>query len=171
MGQMEKAQASEFVGLEFATWLYWQCETNAGKLKLPGMDEFDCWFEAPVELVAEYGEATVVTLKGGTPLESPEARRAMLEDKKISRAHLRIIWRNQTFTFAFRATNFSVSGLKLPLPPKGSDYLDLRFEIFEMFEKFWGEVFEYFLKLRLDDRTWKAEKKRIAQWVKGFEGQ
>ena len=171
MGLMEKAAATEFIGLEFATWLYWQSEKSAGKLRLQGLDEFDCWFEAPVELTAEYGDATVITLKGGAPLESPEARRALLENKKINKAHLRIIWQNQTFTFALRASNFAVSGLKLPVPPKsGGDYLDLRFEMFEAFEKFWGQVLEHFLTLRLNDKAWRPERKRMSDWVKSFEG-
>jgi len=152
MGLMEKAAATEFIGLEFATWLYWQSEKSAGKLRLQGLDEFDCWFEAPVELTAEYGDA-------------------LLENKKIAKAHLRIIWQNQTFTFAFRASNFAVSGLKLPVPPKsGGDYLDLRFEMFEAFEKFWGQVLDHFLTLRLNDKAWRPERKRMSDWVKSFEG-
>ncbi len=171
MGLLEKAAATEFLGEEFATWLYWRSVTGKSKVQLAGVEEFECWFEAPVEMVCDYGEATVITLKGGTPMESPEAHQALRENKQISKANLRVIWRNQTYTFGFRASNFALSGLKLPLPPKvsPSEYLDLRLELFEQFEAFWGGVFNLFLKLRFDEKAWPAERRKIAEWVKGFE--
>lgn len=171
VGLIEKAAAAEFLGMEFATWLYWQSVTNGGKMKLDGIEEFELWFESPVTLVADYGEATNVTLKGGTPLESPEARQAFQENKKIARTRVRTNFRNQTFTFGFNALNFSLSGLKIPAPPNanGPDYVFLRLEIFEEFERFFQSLFEAFLKLRLDDRAWATERGRLSEWVKAFE--
>ena len=103
MGLIEKAAAAEFLGMEFATWLYWISETNSGKIRLTGFEEFELWFESPITLVADYGEATNITLKGGTPLESPEARVAFQQNKKISRTRMRANFRNQTFAFGFNA--------------------------------------------------------------------
>ena len=171
MGALEKIAATEFIGEEFATWLYWRSETNSGKMKLDGVEEFELWFEAPVELVCDFGEATTVALKGGTPLESPEARQALRENKLISKAALRLLWRNQTFTFGFRAQSFAVAGLKVPVPPNAApaDYLHLRLEILQEFEAFFQKVFEAFLKLRLTDKAWTQERKRMADWVKAFD--
>ena len=171
MGTIEKVAAAEFLGMEFATWLYWQSETNNGKLKLEGLEEFEVWFEAPIQLTADYGEATQLTLKGGTPLEGPEARTAFREGKKIAKVKARVNYRGQTYTFGFNALNFQLSGLKIPTPPNanGPDYLFVRLEMFEEFEKFWSQVFDLFLAKRLKDAAWGTERGKIKSWVKSFD--
>lgn len=170
VGLLEKVAASEFIGMEFATWLYWLSETNGGKVKLEGHDEFEIWFEAPIQLAADYGEATHMVLKGGTPLEGAEARTAFTEGKKITKARLRINYQNQTYTFGFNALTFGISGLKVPTPPgtSGPDYVFVRMEAFEEFEKFFDSLFETYLKLRLDDKAWAAESARLKAWIREF---
>ncbi len=171
VGLIEKAAAAEFLGMEFAMWLYWQSETKGGKMSLEGIEEFELWFESPISLVADYGEATHITLKGGTPLESVEARQAFRENKKIARSRMRINYRSQTFTLGFNALNFAVSGLKIPAPPNasGPDYVFLRLEIFEEFEAFFASIFSAYLTIRLDDKEWAKERGRIGEWVKAFQ--
>lgn len=156
--------------MEFITWLYWHSETSGAKMRLPEQEEFELWFEAPVQMAADYGEATHMALKGGTPLEGAEARTAFGEGKKITRARLRLNYRNQTYTFNFNALNFGISGLKVPTPPgsAGPDYVFLRLEIFEEFEKFFESLYNSFLKIRLDDKAWNAEKSRINGWMREF---
>ncbi len=171
LGLLEKVAATEFLGMEFATWLYWHSETHGGKMRLPDHDEFELWFEAPVQMAADYGEATNIALKGGTPLEGAEARTAFREGKKLTRARMRLNYRNQTYTFGFNALNYGVSGLKVPAPPNssGPDYVFLRLEIFEEFEKFFESLFESFLKIRLNDKAWGAEKEKLSDWMRNFE--
>jgi hypothetical protein len=171
LGLIEKVEAIEFLGQEFLTWMCWHSERENGKMKLAGMDEFELYFEAPVRLVADYGEATVVTLLGGTPMDSPESRQALKEGKKLDRTRLRLIHRNQTYTFGFNAANFAISGLKLPLPPNVSpaDFIFVRLEILEEFEKFMSTLFDAFLSIRLEDKKWDEERRKLAKWVKSFE--
>lgn len=170
MGLLEKVAASEFIGMEFATWLYWHSEVNGAKMQIEGHEEFELWFEAPVQMACDYGEATHLTLKGGTPLEGAEARSAFTEGKKITKARMRLNYRNQTYTFGFNALNFGISGLKVPTPPgsTGPDYVFVRLEVFEEFEKFFDSLFETYLKLRLDDRRWADEKAKINGWIREF---
>jgi len=171
LGLLEKVAATEFLGMEFATWLYWHSETHSGKMNLPGHEEFELWFEAPVQLAADYGEATHLSLKGGTPLEGPEARTAFREGKKLTRSRMRLNYRNQTYTFGFNALNFGISGLKVPTPPNstGPDYVFLRLEIFEEFEKFFESLFETFLKIRLSDKSWNDEREKLSGWMRNFD--
>lgn len=171
MGLLEKVAATEFLGMEFATWLYWHSETNGNKMRLPDHEDFELWFEAPVQLAADYGEATHMSLKGGTPLEGPEARTAFREGKKLTKARMRVNYRNQTYTFGFNALNFGISGLKVPTPPNssGPDYVFLRLEIFEEFEKFFESLFTTFLKIRLNDKAWNDERNKLAEWMRNFE--
>jgi hypothetical protein len=140
-------------------------------MKIEGLEEFELWFEAPIQLAADYGEATHLTLKGGTPLEGPESRMAFREGKKIAKTKARVNYRGQTYTFGFNALNFQLSGLKVPVPPNatGPDYLFVRLEMFEEFEKFWGQVFEAFLEKRLKDTAWKSEHSKVKDWVKTFD--
>lgn len=167
MGLVEKIASLDFLGQEFATWLYWLSETGSGKVRLDGIEEFELWFEAPVQLVADYGEATAVSLRGGTPLESPEARQAWREGKKLDRARLRMNYENQTYTFGFNASSFAISGLKLPIPPNApaADLLFLRLEILEKFDTFFQSLLDRFLRLRLDEKRWSAQRRTLCEWV------
>jgi recombination associated protein RdgC len=171
VGLIERIEATQFLGREFATWLYWRSETGNGKIALDGIEESEVWFEAPVELVNDFGDATSVILKGSTPLESPEARQAMRENKKVQRARMRVNFKGQTYTFGFNAAQYLVSGLKLPVPPNApaADYIYLRLEILEEFEAYFHSLFEAFLKLRLDDKKWQTESRKLSGWVKAFE--
>jgi hypothetical protein len=171
VGVLEKVAATEFLGMEFLTWLYWHSETNNGKMNIPGVEEFELWLEAPIQLVSDYGEATNVTLKGGTPLEGPEARIGFRENKKLAKTRLRVNYRNQTFTCGFNALNFAITGLKIPAPPNasGPDYVFVRLEIFEEFEKFFTSIFETFLKLRLKDSAWNEQRDKLRKWVRSFD--
>lgn len=171
MGVLEKVAATEFVGMEFLTWLYWNSETNNGKINIPGVEEFELWLEAPMQLVADYGEATNLTLKGGTPLDGPEARIGFREGKKLAKTRLRLNYRNQTFTCTFNALNFSITGLKVPAPPNtsGPDYVFVRLEIFEEFEKFFLSIFDAFLKMRLKDAAWNEQRDKLRKWVRSFD--
>jgi hypothetical protein len=173
VGLIEKIEATQFLGQEFATWLCWHSETGSGKFKLAGLEEFDLFCEAPVQLVCDYGEATSITLKGGTPMQSPEARLALREGKKVDRMRVRVNYRNMTHTFGFNASSFALSGLKIPVPQNVSnaDYIFVRLEMFEEFERFFQSVFERFLKLRLDEKAWSAEQAKIAEWVKSVESE
>ncbi len=167
MGLVEAVQASEFIGREFATWLYWLSFKGNGTVALDGFEPFEIWFESPVELVNDYGEATSVVLKGSMPLESPEALRAFRENKKIQRAHIRLIVKNVTYTFSFHAGRFLVSGLHLPSPSSisGGDYLIVRFQLLEDFDRFWENLLEKFLAIRLDEKAWRTQRKQIASLI------
>jgi hypothetical protein len=171
VGVLEKVAATEFIGMEFLTWLYMQSETNNGKMNIPGVEEFELWLESPIQVVADYGEATNITMKGGTPLEGPEARISFREGKKIAKTRMRINYRNQTFTCGFNALNFSITGLKIPAPPNanGPDYVFMRLEIFEEFEKFYQSIFQAFLKLRLKDNVWPEHRDKLRKWVRSFD--
>ena len=172
MGVLEKVAAAEFLGMEFATWLFYNSYQNNGKLTIPGLEPFELWFESPVTMASDYGEATQVTLKGGTPLEGPEAQSAFLAGKKISRVKVRINLRNQTYSFSFNPLNFNVSGLRLPAPPgaEGPDYAFVRLEIFEEFEKFIGELFQAYMVVRADDKKWPGESEAIKAWIRDLAG-
>lgn len=139
-------------------------------MRIEGIEEFELWVESPVLLVADFGEAVSVALKGATPLHSSEAHQALREGKKIEQTAFRIIMRNQTYTFNFRASRLALSGLKIPVPPNASpaDYAFLRLEIFEEFEAFFQQLFQEFLKRRLDEKAWTRERGHIAKWVKSF---
>lgn len=164
---IEKAETVDYLGQEFLTWLGWQSEANNGRIRQEGIEPFELWFESPVQLMADYGESTVVGLRGPTPVESPEARQALREGKKIDRSRLRVVYRNQTYTFGFHASKFGISGMKLPIPPNTSpaDFLHVRLELLEEFEKFFLSVFERFLALRLSAKSWSEERKRMSRWI------
>lgn len=167
MGTLETNTAIRFLGMEFITWLCFLSQQEGGRVAIEGFDEFEIFFESPAQLAADYGDATVLTLKGGSPLESPEAGRALLEAKKISRARVRWNLRNQTYQFTVNAERLAVSSLKLPLPPgtSGMDLVLMRMELVEEFEKYLHSLFEVFLARRLDDKLWHAERRRIADWI------
>ena len=170
MGMIEKIEASKFIGMEFATWLLWLSHKMNGRIKLEGKEAFDLYFESPVQLFADVGDATVATLKGSLPIDSPEAHLALQEGKLIAKAAMRMNYRNQSYTFTLDASRMTLSALKVPMPANVTkqDYLYVRLERIQEFEEFFDKLFDSYLEIRCDEKEWLPVCNEITEWIDGL---
>ena len=170
MGKVELIEQKSFLGAEFLTWLWHKSEQEDGRIKLEKDDlPVEVSFESAMTLEADYGEATVQTLRGEAPGASAEARAALLEGKKIKRAKLRVVQGEMEWTFTIRGDTFDLGGVNLPAP-KGlpiEEGLTLRLEAASRLFALIDKLYTAFLALRLDEESWAEEIQRIHSWATG----
>ncbi|MCH8333750.1 hypothetical protein IIC65_07440 [Candidatus Sumerlaeota bacterium] len=167
MGILELIQQKAFLGREFLTWLWFRAEGDP-VFQLPGKHRCEIEILGPLVLDANYGDARSTALQGDSPATSPEAATALREGKKLRRARLKISSDGVDWVAGIDGETLSISGLHLPRPGQFSfeELLRLRLGFMLEFETIFSELFDAFLEIRLDDKTWGAEIEKIQDWVR-----
>ena len=167
MGVLELIQQKAFLGKEFLTWLWHKAEAD-GKVRPAGGKPVEIEMLSPMALDAQYGDTRNSTLRGETPATSPEARTALIEGKKLSKVKLKWTREGTDWTVTLDGETLNVTGLTIPSPGRlpFEDQMSLRMEMVMEFEQILSQLFETFLELRLDEKIWGRELKRIHEWVR-----
>jgi hypothetical protein len=167
MGVLELIQQKAFIGSEFLSWLWFRSERDR-KIKLGDGEPVQIEIMGPIVLEAQYGDARTGTLKGLSPATSPEARTALLEGKKLKRARIKWTRGDVEWTATLDGETFNVGGLAIPMPGRlpFDEALRMRMDVLMDFERLLQELFNLFIELRLDDKLWARELKKIHAWVR-----
>jgi len=159
--------ASSHLGQDFLTWLWFYSEAKGGVLTIEG-DEYGIMIEGPLMFYMEGGGAHVAVLKDGSPLQSAEAKTALMSGKKLCRAKVTISRGEEMWSSVFDANAFIFRGFKPPKNPEKLDPYSAFQERMIALDKFMG-VFLSFYDRFLDDRyepaSWKAVQKDVHKWV------
>lgn len=166
MGVLELIQQKAFIGKEFLTWLWFRSERDA-EVAIAKSKPISVEILGPILLDAQYGDARASLLKGESPATSPEARTALLEGKKLTKAKLKWAREDVEWIFTLDGETFNISGLNVPNPGKlpFEDLMSMRVEMVLEFEQALQDLLEAFLELRLDEKSWKKELREIQKWV------
>lgn len=78
-------EVSENPGMDFLTWLWFYSEKRGGEIET-GHGTYAVMLEGPLTFVMEGSGAHEASLRKGSPLQSIEARTALLGGKKLARA-------------------------------------------------------------------------------------
>lgn len=166
--EVESAATDESVGLDFLTWLLFFAEARGGIAKLGG-GEFGVALEGPLMFVMEGSGAHEAVLRKGEPLQSAEAKTALLSGKKLRRAKLTLARGDETWQVFVDAQEFVFRGLKLPdtesLNAVGR--FQERMQFLDVFKEAFFGLYERFLDERGDGARWKAATKEIHKWIAG----
>jgi len=167
MAVLERIQQKSFLGAEFATWLWYRAEEHDGAVDAGGGKSCRVEFESDLTLTSDYGEATASALRGDAPTLSPEAAAALAAGKKVRRARVRVTWENFTWILTLNALTFDWGGLRVEVPPSlpFEEALPLRLRSVEEFHRVFALLYGRFLDVRLDAEEWRAEEKRMREWV------
>ena len=164
-------EASDSLGQDFLTWLWFFAEARGGVIALDG-GECAVLIEGPLTFVREGEGAHETILRKGSPLSSSEARTALLGGKKLRRARVTLAQGEQIWTATLDADEFVIRGLKLP---KG-DAVDPigRFEgrmlMLDRFQESWMAFFDRFLDERATPSVWERTRADIHRWVSERQG-
>jgi hypothetical protein len=154
------------LGMDFFTWLWFIWEKEGGVFHLPDGHEAGFMLEGPLTFFREGQGAHEAVLRKGTPINSREAATALYCGKKLKRAKVVIAQNDNVFSATLDA-DFGFRSLKLP---KG-EQADAagRFQERMLFiETFWGAwlaLYDRFLDLRTDPKTWPATLDAMRQWI------
>lgn len=167
MDLIDRINNTRFLGKEFLTWLWYKSEKNEGILQVPDMEAVELWFDDKLTLSSADGSRDQSTFKGEAPTDSPEARMALRQGKKVAEAKLRLIKGQQKWSFGIKGETLALSGVKIPalLSREEDDQVYERFYLAEEVNNVVAALYRSFLALRLDKEEWAAELEAMTAWV------
>lgn len=150
MDLSELVESRRFLGSEFLLWLWYKSDCYGGLFDLRGHGEVEVVFDDRLTLEAYLGESGENVIKGGSPAASPEARTALREGKRPTRARLRIVNDEREWKFKFKAEPFDISTLKIPavLTEREDEKLGERMGLVSEVESILDALYREFLVLR-----------------------
>ncbi|MFP4379731.1 MAG: hypothetical protein ACLFUS_04430 [Candidatus Sumerlaeia bacterium] len=169
MALLEMINEKAFLGMEFATWLWYLSEGETRGIEIPKHGFCEIALEKDLLLSSEVGESQNSTFKGDAPTLAPEAATALLAGKKVKRAKIILELDGIKYELSLNAESFDWSGLKIDTPPSlpFEEAVPIRLNALEEFHKIFAALYNMFLDLRLDPEAWEAEEGKIREWVHG----
>lgn len=154
-------------GQDFLTWLWFYSEARGGIMQLPSGNDFAVMIEGPLTFVLEGQGAHETVLRRGTPALSVEAKIALLSGKKLRKARLVLARGQDTWQVSLDAETFVFRGLKLPEGEKLEPIsrFQERMTSLETFTTAFLEIFDRFMKERIDEKAWAKTRGEIHRWV------
>ena len=154
------------IGEDFLTWLWFSSESRDGMANLKA-GTFGYMLQGPLILSSEGQGAHLIGLKNGSPEISAEAKIALLSGKKLSRARLILARGKESWATTIDADQFVFRGMKLPEGEKldpVSRFQERMLSIGTFTDAFF-ELYDRFLRERVDADVWKKTQAEIHQWV------
>ena len=158
---------SNHAGQDFLTWLWFFSEARGGIVQLPSGRDFAVMIEGPLTFVMEGEGAHETVLRRGSPAISAEAKIALLSGKKLRKARLVLARGQDSWQVSLDAENFIFRGLKLPEGEKLEPVsrFQERMTSLTTFTTAFLELFDRFMKERLDAASWKKTHADLHRWV------
>jgi len=166
MDLINRINYTRFLGREFLTWLWFRSDTREGLFELQG-GPVEVWFDAKLTLEAQGDLKEQNVIKAENPTEADEARASLLTGKLVADARLRIIRDQKQWTLNVKGDTLALSGVKIPalLSRDDEEQLYERFYLMEELEDLFADLYEQFIRTRLDDDAWRDEVQTIRSWV------
>lgn len=156
-----------FLGNEFMLWLWFKCECFEARLALPNHGSVEVWFDDQLTLEAYLAETERNDFRGGSPAYSPEAKTALRQGKRPSKAKLGVIKEGREWQLTLKAEELSLSGVKIPalLSKEEEEQFYERMYLLEELEEILDDLFHEFLALRLDPAFHEHIFPAIRAWI------
>jgi hypothetical protein len=165
----EDDAVGDSVGQDFLTWLWFYSEARGGMMHIADRGDFGLIIEGPLMFVMEGQGAHETVLRRGTPELSVEAKIALLSGKKLRRAKLLMARGQDTWQVTLDADQFTFRGLKLPDAEKLEPVsrFQERMTSLDTFTGTFLDIYDRFLKERMDPKVWEKTRSEIHKWVSG----
>jgi len=171
MDVLEKIEKTEMIGSDFLVWLWFRSETLNGILDIGDDLHTEILIDGKMTLENNETQDTV-TCSGNNPLMK-EARLALLENKKITKAAIKLIINGED-EFTFRLDSSWMNFRLLKTPKVIQDFKDdpegLFYEKVGLIEKaitIMDTVFMHFIRLRISPEWESDELPALIKWIKG----
>lgn len=167
--EVDDALASDIVGHDFLTWLWYSSETNQDAISAGRSGKIGLMIEGPLVFVREGGGAHETALRKGNPMVSSEAKACLLAGKKLARAKVALVKGEAVWSFNFDADTFAFRSVKLPPPEEALDPVSRfqdRMQKLEILVETWMELYKSFLELRGNRDAWPKVRKDLRAWVR-----
>jgi recombination associated protein RdgC len=171
MDILELLSTREFLGREFLTWVWFKSETQAGCFAPEGVKPFELWLDDRVTLESEGEEKVQQVICQGPDSNLTEARHALMEGKKVTRARMKMFQGEEEWVFTLDAAWLNFRSLKTPkvMADVQEDPQGLFFERLLLIQKVVDSLealFMEFVRLRIS-QEWNAEElPAFRNWIK-----
>ncbi len=165
----------DFLGKEFLTWLWFRSDSGRGVVTAYNGVDIAVTFERFIMLESGRGDSEESVTCRGLQASLSEGISALASGKKVSRAHIRIGTGEYDWKLTISGSTFDISSLKVPKTVQAGheEHEDLSYESRVLERGFMilaaiktmDELFYTFLRKRLSDDEWPAEKQGINQWI------
>ncbi len=156
----------DFLGQEFLSWLWFVAEREGGMVRLPDGSPVEIEPINQVTLSSGQGPAGFTVACRGRQAAGPEAREALRQGRRVTRAGFLIRTEDAAWQVTIDAATLSLTGVR-PAPDPDSDDadpLDRLLGIRDLVKIIEG-MFGMFLDVRLDER-WEAEElPALRRWI------
>jgi hypothetical protein len=167
MNLEELIDSRRFLGSEFLMWLWFKSECLDGYFDIQHHGDVEVLFDDRLRMEAYAAETERNTFKGGSPASSPEAKTALRERKRPTRARLRIIKEGREWKFKFKAEGFELSTLKIPsvLSDRDDEQFQERMSLIEEVEDILDRLYREFIIIRTSDNWFGTMVPAISRWI------
>lgn len=167
VGDLAISRDLRYLGREFLTWLWFQCEVEGGGFELPS-GEFDFVVEDNLAFVGHDEEDSATAVKGNNPSIRPEAASALAAGMTIRRAKLLIAKGELEWSLTLDGETLDLRSVKGP-PPEADDPLEQLTERLKRADQIRiaiEELFSRFVELRLSSDWDSLETRRMRDWIR-----
>lgn len=163
----ELIDSRRFLGSEFLMWLWFKSECYDGMFDVHKHGAVEVIFDDRLRLDSYLAETERNTFKGGAPAFSPEAKIALREGKRPTRARLRILKEGREWKFRFKAEEFDISSLKIPalLTEREDEKLYERMALVEELEEILDRLYNEFLVIRTSNAWDEVMLPTLREWI------
>jgi hypothetical protein len=168
MDLVDLIETRRFLGSEFLMWLWFKTETHDGLMNLgEEHGDVEVVFDDSLVLEAYLAETERNTFKGGAPAYSPEAKVALQQGKRVSRAKLAILKDGREWTFTLKAEGMDFTSVKIPavLSRQEDEKFYERMYLVDEAEDIVDALYEEFLAIRLSDAWHDKMVPAMREWV------
>ncbi len=167
MDLLQAIEGTRFVGEEFLIWLWFRSEEQDGLFKLADGTEMELYYDDRLTLEAPVSEAQQNNISGGAPSSSPEAREALRQGKRVTKAKLRLVSGGREWVATITAATLGLSGVKIPvvLSKEDDDQFYERMFLLEELDGLLRGLYQTFLTVRLQPGPWRVEVLGMRAWV------
>ncbi len=161
-------ETNRFLGRELLLWLWFESEQNETHVRASSGASCSLWVETQITLSADEEEARI---KSAMPAATPEAKQALRQGKLPRQARMHAIVEDHEFTWAWKADELGIGGLKVPAELKADtdryEALYERMRLVEELETVLEALLADFVALRLSPAWASSMVPLLQSWAYG----
>ncbi|MCA9202122.1 MAG: hypothetical protein KDA59_03720 [Planctomycetales bacterium] len=157
----------DYLGNEFLLWLWWYLDTQSDTVALPDQSDVTIMLTRTLSLECPRGENGKQTISAVSPVELPEARRAIQTGKLPRKTGMSLFRYGQQFDIVLQAETFAISGAKIQADEdaEGRVVFESRIDAIRNLAETVDLLFHAFCERRIG-AAWAKELDHIHRWLK-----
>lgn len=158
MDLVDLIEQRSFLGSEFLMWLWFKSECYESLLKVDDIGSIELEFDDQMTLEAYIAETQRSELKGGDPANGIEAKTALRQGKRLSKAKISVNKEGRIWVLTLKGESLDFSSVKIPalLTSEYDERFYERMYLLDEIEEIMSALYLEFLQIRLS-KQWEEK--------------